>query len=52
MLNCEQKKWISRLSDRDKIAIYPYDRLSGAKFNEIAKKIKMVLKILSEKKNG
>ena len=43
MLNCEQKNWISRLSDRDKIKIYPYDQLSGAKFDEIAKKIKMIL---------
>lgn len=41
MITGEQEKWIEHLSDRDKIKIYPYDSLSGAKFDRIAKKIKI-----------
>lgn len=43
MLTPEQEKWVSHLSDSDKIKIYPWDPSSAAKFDKIAGKIKTVL---------
>ena len=43
MLTKEQKKWLSHLSDKKKIAIIPYDPTAQNKFEKVKQKIQSVL---------